>query len=190
MPTAAPTAIPTAAPTALACNTHKLCHAGAACAEVDVTCDDHCDTSPTLTSSWTDGTALDTTTAVTGRYSKKYTCIDASNNTESRTVIYDVYPKGVPTLTLISNLAPQNPWEASNTGAYTDSSATAKDSIDEDDVYTHLIRTTGDIVNLAVEGTYLITYMVTNPHTVTGAAQTASQVRTVLVTRTTPAPYS
>jgi hypothetical protein len=164
------------------CATHKLCHSEAACAEVTVTCADHCEGAITAVSSWT-ATALDTASAVTGRYSKEYTCTDTTGNVESRTVIYDVYPKAVPTLTLISNSAAQNHWEATNTGAYTDSGATAKDSIDAADIYTHLIRTSGDIVNLAVEGTYLITYMVTNPHTVcdTCTPQTASEVRTVLV---------
>ena len=118
-------------------------------------------------------------TAVEGTYLVTYDVSDAAGNAAlqvTRTVSVSVNDVAPPEITLLG----ENPLNLMVGATYTDPGATALDNVDGD--ITSNIVVAGDTVNTAVEGTYLVTYNVSD------AAENAAPqfTRTVNVDGTLP----
>lgn len=126
-------------------------------------CMDQCSVT-TVTAEWNDscvgstvGTAFDTATV--GTYYLKYTCNDVAGYviTACRTIIN--VDRTRPVLNVVqqsNNILGQYVVEASSSEQYMDPGASCSDNVDGDISCDVIVS--GDIVNLEVQGTYLITY--------------------------------
>lgn len=163
------------------CAWHVMCVKGVPVTEVTTVCADLCDTAaPSVTSAWK-GAALTFNSPASGVFVHQHQCTDAAGNTEERSVIYECVDKDMPTCAVLGDAAEN--WEATHSGLYTDAGATC--ALNGGDL-SHLVKTSGDVVNLSKLGTYDITFKCTNPHTTRDSSpQTATCTREVVVRDTT-----
>jgi hypothetical protein len=141
------------------------------------TCADACDrtvTDSTITMSWGSKPFVDN---VLGKYTRTYTCCDRSNNCASVEREFIVEDKEVPEITVTGT----NPLylEAQHNKDYADAGATCSDYVDNQ--LDSAVRASGDLVQMAVPGSYVIKYDCTD----LSGNNAVQQSRTVIVQDTT-----
>lgn len=158
------------------------------------TCTDTCsaDADLTVTSTWHKTTGADCdaigddTTQISivdvGTYLLKYVCTDEAGNTARKCRTIYNQDHTIPVLNFIAEGNSQGPCATetcvgvpAGTGNYVDEGATCSDTVDG--VISELVEVSGDVVSLAVIGTYQITYDCTD----SAGNEATSIVRTVKV---------
>lgn len=142
-------------------------------------CYDVCDrtvTDANVTTSWVDDKFNNN---VKGTYTREYSCTDASGLTSTVQRKFEVDDMQDPIISVVDNDAAQNIFEAQHNVDYADPGATCWDYVDN--VLDDQVVASGDLVQMAVPGTYVIQY---DCQDLSGNIAT-TQKRTVMVIDTT-----
>jgi len=121
-------------------------------------------------------------TKLLGDYVRTYTVSDFCGNSAIKTRTYTVIDQDLPEITVMNcakSTGPDCEIEATRDEEYTDTGATCHDFIDGE--LSHAVEVSGEVVNLRIPGTYVITY---NCQDLSGN-EAVSQSRTVVVKDTT-----
>jgi hypothetical protein len=140
----------------------------------------------TLSAAWDTNDDPAFNPSVKGTYHRIFTATDCNGNTATHTVTIELEDTNAPVVTPV-NCDVMNPngsdcittTEASATGTFVDQGAKCLDYVDGD--LSSRVEVSGDVVNLAVPNTYVISYSCTDY-----GSQIGTSVRTVIVQDTSP----